>query len=72
MNFDQLLLNERRSYHARFTAKGHHKWLMWQLKLIKSVYISKDDGPNMRKARNRVWRMKADQIRKRVSNPPTP
>lgn len=72
MKFDQLLLNERRSSCARSTAKARHKWIMWQLRVIKTVYADTHDGPNMRKARNRLWRMKADLIRKRVSNPPTP
>jgi hypothetical protein len=75
MKINQLTRNVTRLVNRPYSHKRYRRWRMWMRIKTNEVFKSSEKDPNMRKARNRMWRrnllwrMKADRIRERVKTP---
>lgn len=63
MNNEQIARNAARIINRPYSHKRYRRFLLWGFIGTAKVFGPSEKDPNMRKAMNRVWRMKADRIR---------
>lgn len=63
MTYEQIARNAARVINRPYSHKRYRRYLLWDDIGTTRLFGPSTPDPNMRKARNRVWRMKSGRIR---------